>query len=188
MRRFAFWGVCALVGLVLSVSAATAQSGPVVCPLKPNVLPTGGYVQWAFTDSDPPTGNAIKSSYVHGLGNWTNGRAAGTGCTMDALTTNGVVRNLILTIKGKSQLSPHVTVGGLLGVRIVLPVAVRASDDALCAVGTTGTITMFASYYSIHRDTMQIRFKAGCAKHSFSYSGSKLHVYIAHNGAQVNSA
>ena len=72
-----------LVALVLVVPAATARSGQVVCPLKPG-LPTGGDVQWAFSDSARPTGNTVKSSYVHGRGSWTGGRAVGTVCTTDS--------------------------------------------------------------------------------------------------------
>jgi hypothetical protein len=55
------------------------------------------------------------------------------------------------------------------------------------AKGATGTITLFASYYSVHRDAMQIHFSAPCRGHNLSYSGSALHIYIARHGAQVNS-
>jgi len=69
----------------------------------------------------------------------------------------------------------------------VLPVKVRASDDMTCGTGAIGTITLFASYYSVHRDTVQIHFSGRCTGHNLSYSGSALHVYIARHGAQVNT-
>ena len=186
MRSFAVCGLTALVVLSLAGSAATAQPGQVVCPVAPGT-PSGGDVQWAFSDSGRPAGNAIKSSYVHGRGNWTSGRATGTVCSTDSPTKTGVVRHLVLAVGGGSKLTGRVTENGLLGVRMVLPVKVRASDDMTCGTGAIGTITLFASYYSVHRDTVQIHFSGRCTGHNLSYSGSALHVYIARHGAQVNT-
>ena len=186
MRGVATWGLGALVALLLVVSAADARSSQVACPLAPG-SPSGGDVQWAFSDSGRPAGNTVKSSYVHGRGNWTSSRATGTACATDSPTKGGGVRDLVLAVSGKSKLTGRVTQGGLLGVRLVLPVKVRASDAKHCAKGATGTITLFASYYSVHRDTMQIHFSSRCTGHNLSYSGSALHVYIARHGAQVNT-
>ena len=185
MRGFAAWGLGALVALLLVVSVASA-SGQVTCPLAPG-SPSGGDVQWAFSDSGRPVGNAVKSSYVHGRGSWASGRATGTACTTASPTNGGGVRDLVLAASGKSKLTGRVTQAGLLGVRLVLPVKVRASDDKACATGATGTITLFASYYSVHRDTMQTHFNSRCTGHNQSYNGSALHVYIARHGAQVNT-
>jgi hypothetical protein len=186
MRGFAVCGLAALVVLSFAVSGAIAASGQVVCPLAPGA-PSGGDVQWAFSDSGRPAGNVIKSSYVHGRGSWTNGRPTGTVCATDSPTKTGVVRDLVLAAGGQSKLTGRVMENGRLGVRIVLPVKVRASDDMTCTTGTTGTITLFASYYSVHRDTMRIQFGARCAGHNLTYSSPGLHVYIARHGAQVNA-
>ena len=185
MTGFAAWGVSALVALLLAVPAST-KSGHVACPVQPGA-PSGGDVQWAFSDSGRPVGNAVKASYVHGRGSWTSGRVTGTACTTDSLTKGKVVRDLVLAVSGKSKLTGRVTQGGLLGVQLALPMKVRASDDQDCAKGATGTITLFASYYSVHRDTMQIHFNSRCGGHNRSYSGSALHVYIARHGVQVNT-
>lgn len=171
---------------VLLVASATAKPGRVACPLKPG-SPSGGDVQWAFSDSGRPGARAVKSSYVHGRGNWTSGRATGTACTTDSTAKTGGVRNLVLAVSGSSKLTGRVTQRGLLGVRIVLRVKVRASDDANCPKGARGTITLFASYYSVHRDTMQVHFGSSCTGHNLSYSGPTLHVYIARHGAQVTT-
>jgi len=184
MRGFAAWGVGALVAVVLAVPAG-AKSGHVACPVQPGA-PAGGDVQWAFSDSGRPAGDAIKASYVHGRGSWTSGRAAGTVCTTDSPTKGRVVRDLVLGVSGTSKLTGRVTRGGLLGVQLVLPIKVRASDDKDCAKGATGTVTLFASYYSVHRDTIQIHFDSRCGGHDRSYGGAALHVYIARSGAQVN--
>ena len=185
MRGFAAWGVAALVVLLVAVPAG-AKPGKVACPLAPGA-PSGGDVQWAFSDSGLPVGNAVRTSYVHGRGSWTSARATGTVCTSDSLRKGSGVRDLVLTVGGTSKLTGRVTQSGLLGVRLVLPVKVSASNDVACAKGATGTITLFASYYSVHRDTMQIQFESQCTGHNRSYSGSALDVYIARHGAQVNT-
>jgi len=186
MRAYGLVGVGALVALALSASGAGARSGQVTCPLRTGA-PSGGDVQWAFSDSGLPAVHAVKSSYIHGRGSWTSGRATGTACTTDSLRSGGSARDLVLAVGGTSKLTGRVTQGGMLGVRLVLPVKVRASDDKACAKGTTGTITLFASYYATHRDTMRLRFRPGCTGHNLSYAGPTLHVYIARHGAQVNT-
>ncbi len=185
MRAFTAWGMGVVVSLLLGATAS-AKPTHVACPLRPG-LPSGGDVQWAFSDSARPVGNAIASSYVHGRGNWTSGRAAGSACTTDSLRKGGGVRDLVLAVSGRSKLTGRVSQGGLLGVRLVLPISVRASDDPRCVKGASGTITLFASYYSVHRDTVQIHFGSRCADHNLSYRGSGVHVYIARHGRQVNT-
>jgi hypothetical protein len=186
MRGFVAGGLGTLVALLLVAVPAGAKSGNAACPLAPGA-PSGGDVQWAFSDSGRPVGHAVTTSYVHGRGSWTRARATGTACTSDAVKKGGGVRHLVLAVGGKPKLTGRVTQGGLLGVRLVLPVKVRASDDKACAMGATGTITLFASYYSVHRDTMQTQFSASCDGHNRTYSGSALDVYIARHGAQVNT-
>ncbi len=178
-----------LILLALIAAGATAKTqGGAACPLKPG-SPSGGDVQWAFTESGAPQGahHGIKSSYTHGRGSWTKGRAIGRACSQDTLT-KGSPRDLVLSVSGKAKLSPKVTEHGHLGVRLTIGVRVSASDDLACAVGNRGTITMFASYFSIHRDSLKLHFAAGCTGHNLSYAGSALHVYIARHGAQVNTA
>jgi hypothetical protein len=173
--------------VVFAAGAAAKPKDRALCPLKAG-SPSGGDVQWAFTETGPPGGkhDGIRSSYTHGRGNWTTGRATGKACSQDS-PSKGPSRNLVLTIAGKAKLSPKVTELGLLGVRLVLPVRVSASDDSACAAGTGGTVTLFASYYAIHRDSLKLHFAAGCAGHNFTYRGSRLHVLIARHGAQVNT-
>jgi hypothetical protein len=187
MRAFVLCGVVAVVAVVVVVSPATARSGRVGCPLQPGV-PSGGDVQWAFSDSGRPDGDTVRTSYAHGRGSWTGGRATGTVCITDSPTNQGGgVRDVVLAVRGASGLAGRVTQGGLLGVRMVLRVKVRASDDRSCATGASGTVTLFASYFSVHRDTMRTHFGSRCTGHNLDYSGSALHVYIARQGAQVNA-
>jgi hypothetical protein len=179
---------CVLATTVVVAAGAVAKPGDrALCPLKAG-SPSGGDVQWAFTETGHPSGKhaGIRSSYIHGRGNWTAGRAIGKACSQDSLS-KGPARNLVLTVAGKAKLSPKVTELGLLGVRLVLPVRVSASDDTACPARTRGTLTLFASYYAIHRDSLKLHFAAGCAGHNLTYRGSRLHVLIARHGVQVST-
>jgi hypothetical protein len=175
------------------ISLASASAGPAHeaasarCPIGAG-SPSGGSVQWAFTESAPPSGShpGITSSYTHGRGNWSGGHASGVACHEDSLTGGHGSRELVLKITGAARLSPGITRMGLRGVALELKGTVSASNDPECATGTHGTVTLFASYYSVHRDSLQLRFAGGCADHDHTYTGSQLHVLLTRNGAQVN--
>jgi hypothetical protein len=187
VRALVVWG-CVLAGAAVIAGAAGAKPADrAQCPLTTG-LPSGGDVQWAFTETGPPGGHhpGISSSYTHGRGSWTSGRANGTVCSQDVLT-RGPSRNLVLGVAGQATLTPKVTELGLLGVRLVLPVKVSATDDGTCQAGTRGTAALFASYFAVHRDSLSLHFAAQCADHDHLYSGPQLHVLIARDGAQVNS-
>jgi hypothetical protein len=175
---------------VIAVIAAAAAAKPAThatCPLKPG-SPSGGDVQWAFTESGAPSDQhkGIKTSYTHGRGNWTSGKTTGKACSQDTLT-KGAARNLVLSAAGKAKLTGRVTQSGFPGVRLVVPLRVSASDDSACAVGTRGTATLFASYFSVHHDTAALHFAKPCADHNHRFGGSSLHVLISRHGAQVNT-
>lgn len=140
-------------------------------------------LQWTFSEYGAPTA----SSWTLGKGTWNDGSASGKICTLNkggGLPT----RRLVLSMSGTSQVLPHITKFGLLGVGMVLPVTVSASDDAACPRGTNGSVTLFASYYSVHRDSIVLHFASACASHDHTFTGSIVHVLIARNGAQVNTA
>ena len=187
-------GACAIAVAVgaaclLTTIGATADGKPiklaVTCPLAAGT-PTGGQVQWAFsvTKIPPNSPAAVTNVYTHGHGNWAQGRGAGTICEQYYGTDRDVV---VLAVSGKSQLSPHITRMGLLGVGLRLGLTVSASDDQTCPTGTAGTMTFFASYYSVHRDTAELHFATACAAHDVTFSGGSLRLMIGASGRQVNS-
>lgn len=94
----------------------------------------------------------------------------------------------MLNVAGAARLSPGVVRLGLSGVQLTLSVSVSASDDTACPTGTRGSVTLFASYHEVHRDSVRMHFAGACASHDHLYTGSALHVLIARNGGQVNSA
>jgi hypothetical protein len=75
---------------------------------------------------------------------------------------------------------------GHRGVELVLNVLVGASDDPSCLTATHGTVTVFASYYQKHYDSVRLRFNGGCAPHNATFLGSHVYALIANNGHQVN--
>ncbi len=168
--------------------AGTASTESATCPLKASsVSPSGD--AWAFTQAGPPSTPhpGITSSYTHGRGTWTDGHGSGTICTEDSATGHPS-HELVLAVAGSSRISPRITHMGRLGVGLALKVTVSASDDEACPVGTRGTVTLFASYYQEHHDSLQLRFSGGCGSYDYTYSGSQLHMLIADDGHQVNSA
>ena len=172
--------VVALAGLVAPAAAAT---GSVTCPAPAGT--SAGAVQWIFSALGAPAAPSAgtKWSWTRGQGSWSAGSATGTICGEDK--GGGSRRDVVLATSGPSTLSSHIKRLGLLGVGIVIGVRVRASDDASCAVGTRGTITLFASYYTTHVDTIAMHFAAACADHDHGFGGAIVHVEIDRGGHQV---
>jgi hypothetical protein len=168
-----------------SKRAGTASTDSARCPLKASSVSPSGEA-WAFTQTGPPSTPhlGITSSYTHGRGDWTNGHGSGTICTEDSVTAHPA-HELVLAVAGSSRISPRITRMGRLGVGLALKVTVSASDDQTCPLGTRGTVTLFASYYQEHHDSLQLRFSGGCSSYDYTYTGSQLHVLIADDGHQV---
>ena len=128
-------------------------------------------VSWAF--------NAIlTSSYLHGRGSFSGGRATGSICQQDSARSRATV-HLVLSVHGSGgSLARGITVGGTLGAQLVLPVTVSGSEDPACRVGTHGRVTLFSSYNGVHADTVSIHFNGSCATHQHFYRGSQVHVAL----------
>ncbi|MGD1051271.1 MAG: hypothetical protein ABR947_09390 [Solirubrobacteraceae bacterium] len=186
-------GLAAAAALAgIPAAAATARMASVHCPAAASTAPANapGAVQWEFSQLGPPTPASASgsSSWTRGAGTWTAGRAAGTICTNDSGGTLASSRDLVLAVAGSSKLTPKITRFGLLGVGLVVPVKVSASDDAACPAGATGSVTLFASYYSVHHDSVALSFASGCSDHDHTFTGAQVHILIASDGHQVDSA
>ena len=184
-RRTAVAGSLAAFAAALTL-AGGAGAAKVSCPASASA--SAGPVQWAFSELGAPRRGAggANWSWTHGRGSWSAGSASGTICSEDK-GASIARRDLVLHVSGSSALEPRITRGGMLGVAIVLPVTVTASDDQACPTQTKGTVSLFATYYSVHVDTITLHFTGGCADHDHSFAGSIVKVLIARNGAQVNS-
>jgi hypothetical protein len=186
MRALGAAAIAAATLAGASAAAGGAAAAPVRCPPFASTTPPGA-VQWIFSElgaPQAPSGRTTRS-WTRGQGSWSAGRATGAICADD---TGGGHRDAVLAPAGAAALSPQIKRLGLLGVGIAIGVRVSASDDPACAVGTRGTVTLFASYYSVHRDTIALHFGAGCADHDHRFAGQIVHVEIDRGGKQVNSA
>lgn len=183
--------VAALAVTAALVSPAGASAPRARCPAAATAPPPSSAtaVQWQFSEVGSPTppSATVSSSWTRGSGSWSAGHASGAICSGDS-GGGARGRNLVLSVSRASTLSPHITRLGLLGVGLTLRVSVSASDDPACPSGTAGSVTLFASYYSVHRDTIALHFAAACADHDHTFAGAIVHVLIARDGHQVNSA
>jgi len=184
-RRQIAAALAAAALVVAGAATAAADAAKVSCPASASA--SAGPVQWAFSELGTPHSGAsgVTSSWTHGAGSWNAGAAMGTICSSDKGPS--IDRHLVLRVSGASTLSPRITRGGMLGVGLVLPVTVRASDDPACPARTKGTVSLFATYYSTHVDTIALHFSGACADHDHTFAGAIVKVLIARNGAQVNS-
>jgi hypothetical protein len=168
---------------------ADGAAATVTCPASASAVSasTAGPVQWAFSVLGAPTAGSqgVTWSWTRGKGVWSAGQATGTICSEEKGTFPR--RELVLKVTGSSLLVPKTTRLGLLGVSVAVPVTVSATDDSTCPKGTRGTITLFASYYSVHRDSIVTHFAGACTDHNHTFTGSIVRVLITRNGAQVNS-
>lgn len=169
-----------------AVAATATATAPAKCPLKSSSsIPPGD--AWAFHDTAAPSSPhpGINSSYVHGRGRWGAGQGSGTICLADT-SASGASHEVVLNVAGSARVHPGVTRLGHRGVQLALKVSVTTSDDPSCPVGSHGGVTLFASYYEQHRDSLQLRFAGTCATYADTFTGSQLSALIADNGHQVN--
>ena len=130
--------------------------------------------QWGFHGGQPITG--ASGSYTRGHGN----------INLTARTVNGIIcqvdrvpsapdRQIVLSVAPKLVYASHTaTMFGVLGNIMKIDVRVKSSTDPKCAVGTSGVVTVFASYNNVHRDSVQFSFPAACQDHTHSYTGTSV--------------
>jgi hypothetical protein len=167
-------------------TGATSKPKVVSCPVQ-IASAVAGPDQWIWSAFGKPSSSSSKVSYSQtgGNGSWNNGQAKGTICSQDQ-GGGQPKRSIVLNVSGASKLTPMTKQLGLLGVSIVFPVTVsKSGDPAVCPIGATGTVSLFASYFSIHDDKASMQFTGTCAAWDETFTGSILHVKISHFGAEI---
>jgi len=174
-----------------SATSPAGTTGPsatphiVACPASVAALPASAQWVWSAYGQPSSSNSTVSYSQSGGNGTWAGGSAKGTICSEDQ-GGGQPKRSLVMKVSGPSKLSPGITRGGLLGIGITLGVSVSASGDpSVCPVGSTGTVTLFASYYSTHRDRASMVFNGSCSAWDESFSGHILHVEISNHGAMI---
>ena len=172
-------------------TGATGTSGPEVkphlvsCPAGVASLPARAQWVWSAYGKPASSGGSVSYSQTGGNGTWSGGSAHGTICSENQ-GGGKPKRSIVLKVAGASKLTPGITRGGLLGIGITLHVTViKSGDPNVCPVGSTGTVTLFASYYSTHRDRASIVYNGTCSSWNESFSGSILHVGISNSGHMI---
>jgi hypothetical protein len=213
VRRHGLAGV-ALVGAVLAMASTSALasgtsgatgasstgpsgiggtgvSGPKVtphlvgCPAGVASLPPKAEWVWSAYGKPSTSAKHVSYSQTGGNGTWSHGTAHGTICSENQ-GGGEPKRSIVLKIAGSSKLSPGIKRGGLLGIGITLRATVaKTGDPNVCPTGSTGTVTLFASYYSTHQDRASLRFTGTCSAWNMTFSGPILHVEISNNGAMI---
>lgn len=171
-------------------TGATSKPGLVGCPAGIASASTIGAVQWIWSAYGKPSssGSSVSYSQSGGKGTWASGQATGTICSENQ-GGGEPKRSIVLSVSGASKLTAGAKQLGLTGVALSFPVTVsKSGDSAVCPVGATGTVSLFASYYSVHKDTVTMQFAGTCAAWNETFTGSILHVEISHNGAEIRPA
>ncbi len=178
-------GTTGMTGLTVPTGTTGVTPHVVACPAGVAALPAKA--EWVWSDYGKPSTSAAKVSYSQsgGNGSWSRGAAQGTICS-ESQGGGEPKRSIVMKVSGPSKLSPGIKRSGLLGIGIALGVSViRSGDPSGCAGGSTGTVTLFASYYETHVDKASMRFAGACASWDESFRSPGLHVLISNNGAMI---
>lgn len=161
--------IAAAAVFAAAVAAVFATAGAASVPPAYCSLPSGpANPSWAFHAGAPIL--AGSGTYAHGHGTLSAQHVTGQICQVDR-TAGSPDRQVILSVHGAATPQHAVTVHGVLGNRIVLPVRVSNSTDPRCRVGTKGNVTVFSSYNGVHRDSLDFAFPRACRDHDHHYSG-----------------
>ena len=138
-------------------------------------IPSGTTV-WGFHVGAPITG--ATGTYARGHGTLSGNSTGGIVCQVDRVRS-AADRQIVLTVGSRLVGYKHaVLLDGHLGNILKLTVRVKTSTDPQCAVGTTGKLTLTATYNGIHDDSARLAFPRACRRHDHYYTGSRVFVLI----------
>lgn len=133
-----------------------------------------GTPPWGFHTGSPITGATGSYARGHGHINLNKNTVSGILCQVDRLR-HKPDRLIIMTVKRHLLYhSHHARKWGVPGNIMKIKVRVRSSTDPRCKVGTTGRVTLFASYNNVRSDSVQFIFPAACKDHNHLYHGRQV--------------
>ena len=171
------WKRALLVGVLAALCVATAgvaaASRPVAyCAAIPsaNITPQ----EWGFHGGEPITGATGSYTRGHGTINLAASTATGIICQVDRVP--GAPDHQIILSVGRHVLyhSHTANMFGVPGNIMKITVRVKSTTDPACPAGTSGQVTIFASYNGVHADSVQYSFPAACRDHRHRYTGSSV--------------
>lgn len=171
--------VVAVAAAALAASAAVASYPTASCSSIPivNVTPQ----MWGYNTGKPITGATGSYSRGHGTINLTAKTVTGILCQVDRV--RGVPdRQIILSVGHKLlYASHHAVMFGVPGNIMKISVRVTSTTDPKCAVGTSGKVTIFASYNGVNKRAVDFSFSAACKDHDHKYTGRSLNTNVPPN-------
>src|SRR5579884_443921 len=163
-------GLLALLGGVGSASASVQYCSQV--PIVQGIPP------WGFHTGQPISGPTGSYARGHGDINLNANTVSGILCQVDRLR-HQPDRLIIMTVRHHLVYhSHHAVKWGVPGNIMKIIVRVKSSTDTRCKVGTSGRVTLFASYNGVRSDSVQFVFPAACRDHSHLYHGSQVNVQV----------
>jgi hypothetical protein len=165
--------ILVLMTLVALISMAGAAAGAPVqyCAQIPIV---GGIPPWGFHTGEPIKGATGSYARGHGDINLAANTVSGILCQVDRVRHHPD-RLIIMTVKRHLVYhSHHAVMWGVPGNIMKIIVRVKSSTDPLCAVGTLGRATLFASYNGVRSDSVRFTFPAACKDHDHLYHGPQV--------------
>ncbi len=161
----------ALAAASAAITAASAKTPPAYCN-----IPTAANPAWAFRAGAPIAGPS--GSYAHGHGSLAGQSVSGIVCQVDR-SRGAPDRQVIVKIYGQAIEHVHgIKYGGLPANILVMQMSVMSSTDSRCAVHTSGTLTLIATFNGIHHDKVKLAFAPACSDHDHVYTGAQVTALI----------
>lgn len=130
--------------------------------------------QWGFHAGQPYPGATGTYARGHGDIDLAAGTATGVICQVDRVRGAGDRQVILSIVRRVLHTSHHAVMFGVEGNIMRIHVRVASSTDAGCAVGTTGEVTIFASYNGVKEDLVRFVFPAACRHHDHRYTGASV--------------
>jgi len=165
-----------LVAPLLALLSLTGSAGANQVQYCSQVPIVGGIPPWGFHTGAPISASAATGSYARGHGN----------INLSANTVSGILcqvnrvrhrPDLLILMTVEHHLvyhSHHASMWGYPGNIMKINVKVTSSTDPRCAVGTIGSVVLFASYNGVRSDSVQFTFPAACKDHDHLYHGTQV--------------
>jgi len=167
------------LGSTAAVASADGSSVPHCTWYKGSGVPAGsGIPPWGFHATQSFPDGASGFAYGWGDVNLDTNWISGTIC-LDLHGGGGPARAIEVSVGPQIGDHSHVAMmWGYEGNLIKTSVSVVASTDPRCTVGTSGHLTMYASYNGVHSDSMQFRFAAACLDQDQLYHGPQVDAQV----------
>ncbi len=156
---------------LISLPGPAAGSQVQYCAQIPIV---GGIPPWGFHTGAPITGPTGSYARGHGDIDLAANTVSGILCQVDR-ARHQPDRLIIMTVERHLVYhSHHAVMWGVPGNVMKIIVRVQSSTDPLCRAGTSGRVTLFASYNGVRSDSVRFTFPTGCADHDHLYHGPQV--------------